>query len=363
MKEVSHDIARTATTWVVHRSTIAVTSGRPVGPGQPLNTPIVLASNFREGGEYARSHGTATWESLERAVGELEVGDATAFASGMAAASAIIFALAPRVVVLPSVSYLGVRALVEDLSVSMAIEVRQVDIADVSSVVDACDGADLVWVETPTNPTLDVADVPAIVTAATKRKAKVVVDSTFATPMCAQPLAAGASVVLHSGTKFIGGHSDLLIGLAVTNDGVVHDRLRHARLVHGATPGALEAFLALRGLRTLPLRMERCQTNARDLVARLGGLAGVESVRYPGSGAIVSFVVTGGAEAADRLCAAVELCVPATSLGGVETTIERRAKYAGDSHVDPGLVRMSVGIEHVDDIWHDLQRATAVASA
>ncbi len=341
-----------------HPDTVAVSAGRPTQVGEPLNHPIVLASNIRgEEGVYARTHGVATWAGLEEAVGALEGGHATAFSTGMAAASACLFALAPRVLVLPTFSYLGVRALVNDLVEQTRMQVRFVDITDTAAVVEAADGADVVWVETPTNPTLDVADVATIVVGAHRCGARVVVDSTFATPICAQPLADGADVVMHSGTKFIGGHSDLMIGLTVTGDEVLHDRLRHARLVNGATPGALEAFLALRGLRTLPLRMERAQASAIELVRRLRAHRGVADVRYPGWGAMVSFVVVGGADAADRVCRRIRLLVPATSLGGVETTIERRQKYAGDAHVPPGLLRMSVGIEHLEDIWADLAAA------
>jgi cystathionine gamma-synthase len=346
----------------MHAATIAVSAGRPDAVGEPLNHPIVLASNVRgEAGEYARTHGTRTWEGLEEAVGALEGGRATAYATGMAAASAALFALAPRVLVLPTFSYLGVRALVDDLVDRNGLEVRHVDIADTTAVVAAADGADVVWIESPTNPTLDVADIRAITGAASAAGARTVVDSTFATPVCARPLEDGATVVIHSGTKFIGGHSDLMIGIAVTRDDEVHEALRHSRLVNGATPGALEAFLALRGLRTLPLRMERAQANAEVLVARLREHPAIEDVRYPGTGAMVAFVVRGGAAPADAVCAGVNLLVPATSLGGVETTLERRQKYAGDAHVAPGLVRMSVGIEHVDDIWVDL--VTALAGA
>ena len=346
----------------VHPSTIAVSAGRPGGVGEPLNHPIVLASNVRgEAGEYARTHGTRTWEGLEEAVGALEGGRATAYATGMAAASAVLFALAPRVLVLPTYSYLGVRALVDDLVARNGLEVRAVDIADTAAVTAAARGADVVWIESPTNPTLDVADLASITAAATSAGARTVVDSTFATPVCAQPLDEDATVVLHSGTKFIGGHSDLMIGLAVTRDDDVHDRLRHARLVNGATPGALEAFLALRGVRTLPLRMERAQANAEVLVGRLRDHPAVEDVRYPGVGAMVAFVVSGGAGPADAVCAGVRLIVPTTSLGGVETTLERRQKYAGDAHVAPGLIRMSVGIEHVDDVWDDLDAALSRA--
>jgi cystathionine gamma-synthase len=342
----------------MQQSTIAVMAGRPDQIGQPLNHPIVMSSNVRgEAGEYARTHGTATWEGLEHAVGALEGGTATAFATGMAAAAAALFALRPRVLVLPTYSYLGVRALVNDLVEQSRLQVRFVDIADTAAVVAACDGADVVWVETPTTPTLDVADLDAIGRAARAADVQMVVDSTFATPVCTRPLEHGATIVVHSGTKFIGGHSDLMIGLAVTSDEVVHDRIRHTRLVTGGTPGALESFLALRGLRTLPLRMERAQASAVDLVQRLRAHPRVADVRYPGFSAMVSFVVAGGAEAADRVCRQVELVVAATSLGGVETTLERRQKYAGDSHVDPGLIRMSVGIEDVEDLWADLSSA------
>lgn len=347
----------------MHPATTAVSAGRPTGAGEPLNQPIVLATNFRETGDYSRAQGTATWHALEAAVGALEGGTALAYSSGMAAASSTLFALAPRVLVLPDCSYMGVRALVADLVRQTPLEVRSVDISNTAAVAAATVGADVVWVETPTNPTLDVADLDAICAAAAAAGAKVVVDSTFATPMCAQPLRHGATVVMHSGTKFIGGHSDLLMGLTVTNDSAVQERLHNARTVNGCTPGALESFLALRGLRTLPLRMERAQANAADLVAKLGAHPAVAEVRWPGSGAMVSFVMLGGAAAADAVCAAVQLCVPATSLGGVETTLERRQKYAGDANVPPGLIRMSVGIEHVDDLWADLLQAIDSSAA
>ncbi len=351
-----------------HPETTAVTAGRPTEIGDPLNHPIVLASNYRgEAGEYTRTHGTPGWIGLEDAVGALEGGSAVAFSSGMAAAAAALFALAPKVLVLPTYSYLGVRALVDDHVRQGHLEVRFVDIADTAEVIAALPGADVVWIETPTNPTLHVADVPAICAAAAAQGAQVVVDSTFATPICAQPLADGATIVLHSGTKFIGGHSDLLIGLCVASDPAIVERLHHTRLVNGSTPGALEAFLALRGVRTLPLRMERMQSNAAVIVARLREHPAVAEVRYPGFGAMVSFVMAGdataSAAAADRACRAVRVVVPATSLGGVESTMERRQKYAGDAHVPPGLIRMSVGIEHIDDIWADLDQALGAVGA
>jgi cystathionine gamma-synthase len=335
-------------------ATIAVTAGRPTAAGEPLNQPIVLASNFREGGEYTRTHGTDTWAALETAVGALEGGRAIAFSSGMAAAAAIVYALAPKIVVIPTFSYLGVRSLLSEYQLQGHIELRPVDITDTAGVADAAAGADVVWVETPTNPTLDVADLPAIAAASRDAGAQMVVDSTFATPLLQRPLEHGAAIVLHSGTKFIGGHSDLLIGLCVTADDAIYDRLVQARTFQGATPGALEAFLALRGLRTMPIRLAAMQHNAAILVERLRAHPAVAEVRYPGQGAMVSFIVAGGAAAADALCDGVQILVPATSLGGVETSIERRQKYAGDAHVPPGLLRMSVGIEDIEDLWADL---------
>ncbi len=335
-------------------ATVAVTAGRPTGAGDPLNQPIVLASNFRDGGEYTRTHGTPTWAALETAVGALEGGNAIAFSSGMAAAAAIVYALAPKVVVIPTFSYLGVRSLLAEYQLQGHVELRPVDVTDTAGIASAAVGADVVWVETPTNPTLDVADLPAIAAATRDAGAQMVVDSTFATPLLQRPLEHGAAIVLHSGTKFIGGHSDLLIGLCVTTDAAIFERLVQARTFQGATPGALEAFLAVRGLRTLPIRLAAMQRNAVALVERLRAHPGVAEVRYPGEGAMVSFILEGGADAADALCAGVQVLVPATSLGGVETTIERRQKYAGDAHVPPGLLRMSVGIEDIDDLWADL---------
>lgn len=344
--------------------TRAVTSGRPGVEGAPLNTPIVLASNvLGVEGAYSRTHGTDTWAAFEQAVGDLEGGRAVSYASGMAACAAVVWALAPRVVVLPDVSYLGVRALLGDAEGHEQLELRRVDVTDTAAVIEAAQGADVVWIETPTNPTLDVADVPAIVAGARTAGARTVVDATFAGPLRSRALDDGADVVVHSATKLIAGHSDALLGVAITRDDAVHDRLVAARTFQGATPGALESFLALRGLRTLPLRLDAGERSARVLVERLGSHPAVEAVRYPDEGLMVSFVVRGGAAAADAVCEAVRLLVPATSLGGVETTIERRQKYAGDAHVPPGLLRMSVGIEDVDDLWADLAGALDAANA
>ena len=345
--------------------TVAVTAGRPQNENDPLNASIVLASNFQSSGDYARTHGTSTWAALETAVGELEGGQCLSFATGMAAASAILFALNPSVVVLPAVSYLGVRALLGDMQEHGHVRIVSVDIVDTKAVTQAMNeaaaqvGAERVvlWIETPTNPTLDEAELEILCRAANASNVKTVVDSTFASPIGQQPLKLGASVVMHSGTKFIGGHSDLMIGLALTHQSEVFEKLSRARVVQGATPGALEAFLALRGLRTLPLRYEAASKNADEICRRLQAHRAIEWAKNVGP--MLSYIVKGGAQAADKVCASASMIITATSLGGVETTMERRQKYAGDAHVNPGLIRMSVGIEDVEDIWSDLEKALA----
>ena len=222
-----------------------------------------------------------------------------------------------------------------------------------------------------------MADLPALCAAGRRAGAITGVDNTFATPLLQQPLALGADLVVHSATKFIGGHSDLLSGITIAREQALAGRLRQRRGLSGATPGALEAFLALRGLRTLALRLDRGQANAGELARRLDHHPAVGRVRYPGLpgdpghrtaaaqmtgfGAVLAFEVA-DAPTADRLCDAVHVIVHATSLGGVETTIERRSKLPGQEHIPPGLLRLSVGCEHIDDLWNDLNTALEQAS-
>jgi cystathionine gamma-synthase len=203
-----------------------------------------------------------------------------------------------------------------------------------------------------------VADIPSVVAAAHEAGAHVVVDNTFATPLLQQPLSMGADLVVHSATKFIAGHSDVLLGALVTRDDALYGVLKKRRDMVGATPGTLETWLALRGLRTLHVRLERAQSNAQELVRRLGEHPAVGEVRYPGFGAVVSIVLAGGGMAADLLTRKTTLWVHATSLGGVESTFERRRRWKTEPATIPdGLVRMSVGIEDVDDLWSDLATA------
>ncbi|WP_369252639.1 trans-sulfuration enzyme family protein [Geodermatophilus amargosae] len=351
--------------------------GRPHGPGQPLNVPVVPASNFRaapagEGGrEYSRDDGTPGWEAFEELIGDLEGGPAVSFSSGMAAIAAVLELLPVGArVVAPRDSYTGLRALLADgAAAGSRWRSRTVDATDGDALAAAIADADLVWLETPSNPLLDVVDI-AEVAAATG--ALVAVDNTFATPLLQNPLSLGADFVVHSATKSIGGHSDLLLGVVACRRPEDRERLVRRREVAGATPGALEAFLALRGARTLAVRLRQAQDSAGELARRLAEHPAVGRVRYPGlpghprhavaarqmrgPGTVVGFEVADAA-AADAVCAGVRVVAAATSLGGVESTIERRAKLPGQEHVPAGLLRLSVGIEHVEDLWADLAAA------
>jgi cystathionine gamma-synthase len=374
----------------LHPETAIICAGRPRhAAGEPLNVPIVLASNFYAGATaapgtgqdsraYSRTDATPGWEALETAVGQAEGGYAVAFSSGMAAVGAVLDLVpAGGRIVAPADCYFGVGELLADARQHGRWAVDRVDLTDSASVQAAVAGANLLWLETPSNPLLDVADLPALCAAGRRAGAIVGVDNTFATPLLQQPLALGADVSVHSATKFIGGHSDLLSGITIARDQAMAGRLCHRRGLSGATPGALEAYLALRGLRTLALRLDRGQANAAELARRLDQHPAVSRVRYPGLpgdpghrtaaaqmtgfGAVLAFEVA-DAPTADRLCDAVRVIVHATSLGGVESTIERRSKLPGQEHVPPGLLRLSVGCEHIDDLWNDLNTALGQAS-
>lgn len=357
-----------------------VSAGRGTEPGAPLNVPLVPASNFLigSGRHYSRDDGTPTWEALEEVVGGLEGGRAVAFASGMAAIAAVFDPLpAGAVVALPEDCYQGVAGLAVAGAARGRWSVRRLAVDDTDGWIRACGEADLVWLESPSNPLLTVADLAAICAAPRRPGTVVAVDNTFATPLNQRPLDLGATVSLQSATKFIGGHSDLLAGVATTRDEAMWHALRAARELNGATPGALEAFLAVRGARTMALRLERAQATAQLLAERLEAHPAVSRVRYPGLlshpthavakrvlagfGTIISFDVRGGAAEADRVCAAVSLIRHATSLGAVESTMERRAAVPGQEHLPPSLLRLSVGIEDAEDLWADLDVALRAA--
>jgi cystathionine gamma-synthase len=364
----------------LHPDTIAIAAGRPAPtPDGALSEPVTLASAFHAGGPngYARD-GHPGAAAFEAAIGALDGGRAVAFATGMAACSAILDGLpVGGVVVAPGAVYMGVRELLEGADADGRLRARWVDMTDTDATLAATDGADLLWVETPLNPLLDVVDLPALTAGARRLGVPVAVDATVASPMLLRPLGHGATWSVHSATKYIAGHGDLLMGVVVAGGERDAERLVHHRKIRGAVPGALEAFLALRGLRTLPLRMARAQANALELAHRLQQHPDVDRVRYPGlpddpnhprmrahmdgAGAVVSFEVAGGAERADAVCQASRLFAYATSFGGVQSTMERRARWPQERGVPEALIRASIGCEDVEDLWSDLDDALRVS--
>ncbi|AEG44831.1 PLP-dependent aspartate aminotransferase family protein [Isoptericola variabilis] len=364
-------------------ATVAVTAGRPPRvQGGPVNPPVVLSSTYVSQGTpgdgellYTRS-GTETWRPFEEALAALEGGEhGVVFGSGMAAIAATLGAVPDGgAVVVPRHAYQVTLGYLDDLAARHGVEVRRVDIADTDQVVAALAGASLLLAESPTNPMLEVADLPAILAAARERGVRTVVDNTFATPLGQRPLELGADVVVHSVTKYLAGHSDVVLGAVVTNDDAIAADVRAYRTLHGSIAGPMEVFLALRGLRTLHLRVERANANAAELARRLAEHPAVAEVRHPslpadpgherasrqmtGFGAILGLRPRGGVAAADAVVAAVRLWVPATSLGGVESTLERRRRFTTESTTVPeDLLRLSVGVEDVEDLWADLDRA------
>jgi cystathionine gamma-synthase len=374
-------------------ATTAVAAGRPPREqGAPVNAPVVLSSTYVSTGTpagemlYTR-YNTETWLPLEEAVGALEgsAQPALVFSSGMAAIDAVLRLATPgTAIVAPRHAYLATLTAAREQAEREGSVVREVDIADTDAVIAALapDGepaASVLWIESPTNPMLEVADVPALAAAAHAVGALCVVDNTFATPLAQRPLAQGADVVVHSVTKYLAGHSDLVMGAAVTDDADLRARLHARRTTGGAIPGPFESWLALRGLRTLALRVERSQASALELARRLEGHPLVAEVAHPGLpshpqheraaalmdgfGSILTLRPVGGAEAAEALTSAVRLWVPATSLGGVESSLERRRRLPAEATTVPeDLLRLSVGIEDVEDLWADLDRALRAAA-
>lgn len=357
--------------------TIVVSAGRPAAaPDAPVNVPVVLSSTFHAGGPvgYARTS-NPSWEAFEEVLGRLEGGRCLAFASGMGAVSAVLD-LVPTggVVVVSSHTYSGTAARLRDLEAAGRVSVRLVQIDDPDAVAAACQGAAVLWIETPTNPALEVCDLAAATSAARANGVLTVCDNTFATPLLQQPLSFGVDVVMHSATKSLSGHSDVLMGAVVVRDDALYDRLLRVRTLVGAIPGPLDAYLALRGMRTLALRLRQAQASAHELAVRLAGHPAVRNVRYPGLpddpghavaarqmsgfGSIVSFETTGTAEETDAMCDRSSVVIHATSLGGVESSWERRRRWIEERpDIPETLIRLSVGIEDVEDLWTDIAAA------
>ncbi len=356
-------------------ATIAVTAGRPARvPGAPVNPPVDFSSTYAGDPDPAHTPGygrfdNSTWGAFEQAVGALEGGTALVFGSGMAAVSAALTLIPEdRPFVVPTAPYSTTRSHFDELAAS-GVDVRRVPMHDTNAVVRAVTGdgyqtpAGALWIESPTNPLLHVADLPVVIDAAHRVGAGTMCDNTLATPVLQRPLALGADVVVHSVTKYLAGHSDVVLGVCVVSNArpeLIH-RLHDHRTRHGAIAGPMETWLALRGIRTLHVRVERAAASAAELATRLGEHPAVSRVRWPGSGAMLAIEI--GADPdnpgpADRVVASVRLWTPATSLGGVESLIERRRRYPGESREVPeSLLRLSVGIEDVEDLWQDLDAA------
>lgn len=357
-------------------ATIVLHAGRGADtPGAPTNVPPVLASIYKPGVDllYGRN-GNPTWAAFEEVLGALEGGSALAFASGMAASNAI-FDLLPlgAKVVAPANAYYNTVLSLRDRADKGFLELITVDITGAGATEATLEGATLLWLESPSNPLIGISDIVRLSRAAHSQGALVVVDSTFATPLLQTPLSLGADLVVHSATKFISGHSDVVMGAVVTADDEMAEKLLRRRTSGGAIPGPLEAYLALRGLRSLPVRLERAQANAAAIAERLEAHPRVERVLYPGLashpghelaatqmrgfGAMLSFQVTGGATGADQVCDSTRLILNATSLGAIETTMERRARWGNETSAPENLIRMSVGCEALNDLWADLAQA------
>jgi len=361
--------------------TKVVAAGRPEKkPDGALNPPIALNSTFHEGGPigYAR-YGNETWGALEDAISILESGKSLIFSSGMGAISCVISLLPEAsVIVAAHNGYQGTTTMLKKMHEDKRLEVRFVDLANTEAVLAAIPGAKMLYLESPTNPAIEVVDLPTVIAAGKAAHCVVVVDNTLATPMIQNPLALGADITLHSVTKYLSGHSDLLLGSTSTKDDALYGRLEQARRYSGSIAGPFEAWLALRGLRTFALRMQRSQENALELANRLVKDPRVLKVRYPGLvtdpyheraksfmkgfGAMISFEVNATTAQIDQMCDFSKLITNATSLGGVESIWERRRRWATESHTIPeNLIRFSVGIESVDDLWSDIQFAFTAA--
>jgi cystathionine gamma-synthase len=359
------------------------TTGAVILPIHPTSTYAQDGvGGTRSGYEYSRS-ANPTRTALQECLAALEGGrHAVAFGSGMGASDVLLrVLLSPGDhIVIPHDAYGGTFRLVDKVLRPWGIEHTPVDLADVAALRAALrPETRAIWCETPTNPLLGIADIAAVADVAREAQARLVVDNTFASPYLQSPLALGADVVLHSTTKYIGGHSDVVGGALITSDDALAEQLLFTQNAVGSVPSPFDAWLTLRGVKTLAVRMERHSDNAERVVAFLTGHPAVAQVFYPGLpehpgheaaakqmrrfGGMVSIRLRGGREAALRVCAATEVFTLAESLGGVESLIEHPGQMthmsvAGSAlQVPDDLVRLSVGIEDVEDLVEDLRNA------
>jgi cystathionine gamma-synthase len=370
-------------------STNAIHAGQEPDPTTgDVITPIHVSSTFaqdgvgglRSGYEYSRS-ANPTRTALQECLAALEGGrHAVAFGSGMGASDVLLRVLVKPGdhVVIPHDAYGGTFRLIDKVLAPWGVEYTPVDLGDVAALRAALRPTTrAVWCETPTNPLLGIADIAAVADVARTAGARLVVDNTFASPYLQQPLALGADVVLHSTTKYVGGHSDVVGGVLVTSDDELAEALRFTQNAVGSVPGPFDAWLTLRGAKTLAVRMERHSDNAERIAELLAAHPAVTRVFYPGLaehpghevagkqmrrfGGMVSFSVVGGREAALRVCAATEIFTLAESLGGVESLMTHASVAGSALEVPDDLVRLSVGIEDVEDLAEDLRQALRAA--
>lgn len=356
-------------------------TGAVTVPIYQTSTYAQEAPGIHKGYEYSRT-ANPTRTALERCLAALEEGSfGLAFASGMAAIAAVSYLLSPGDRVLaPNDVYGGTYRYFVRVLRRYGVDISFVDMTDLDQVEEAfTPSTKLVLVETPTNPYLKILDIQAIAEIAHSRGALVAVDNTFATPYFQKPLLLGADLVIHSTTKYLGGHSDVVGGAIVTSRADLYETLKFHQNAVGAVPGPFDCWLVLRGIKTLAVRMERHQANASRVAAFLRSHPRVERVYYPGLpehpghavarrqmsgfGGMVSFTVKGGKEAARRVASQTRIILLAESLGGVESLIDHPASMTHASlagtplQVDEGLLRLSVGIEHPDDLIEDLEQA------
>jgi cystathionine gamma-synthase len=332
------------------------------------------------GSPYGRGHAPVAAEA-EALLGALESAEATVFSSGMTAWTCLCLTVLGqgKAIAIPTSGYYEVELLASEVLGRFGVEVRRYDLRDPEGFRRACEGAALAVVETPSNPTLTVTDIAAAAAAAHAGGALLCCDNTFGTPLLQRPLELGADVAWQSATKYLAGHSDLLAGVITTRDAALRERLVWVRRTVGGVLAPDPAWLLLRGLRTLHVRLPRQVATAAELARRLAAHPGVEAVHYPGlpshpehqlarrqmpsgAGGVLAFELADG-PVAGRCEEAVRLVRNATSLGGVETLIERRARIEPEGRVAPGLLRLAVGLEDVDDLWADLAQAIAFAQA
>lgn len=365
--------------------TIAVRAGAEADPDTgALAPPLHLSTTFEHGPASQPIHGflyvrqkNPTQLRLEAALRDLEGGlAALVFSSGMAAAAAMLQVLKPGShVVFSDDVYIDVRNLVRDFLPAWGIESSVEDLQNLEALKRALrPNTKLIWIETPSNPLMKILDIQALGRIAHDVGAELLVDNTFATPILQRPLTLGADIVLHSTTKYCGGHSDVQGGCLVVRSKELLDRLLHIREILGAVASPFNSWLILRGLRSLPCRMERHSANGARVAAALAACPAVEAVYYPGMpthagheiarlqmkqfGGMLSFLVRGSGPEALRVASRVRLFVNATSLGGVESLIEHRASSEGKiSRAPQNLLRLSVGLEHPDDLIEDLLQA------